>query len=81
MERVGAAELGLPGGKVGARRVLALGLAEGDAFAEGERFDHESLWLPYTNGDEIDHKLTRIGPDQKKTKLIYMMRKRSFMRR
>ena len=40
MERVGAAELGLPVGEIGSAHVLALGLAEGDAFAEGEGGGH-----------------------------------------
>jgi hypothetical protein len=42
MERVGAAELGLPACLIGSAHVFALGLAEGDAFAEGEGFGHRS---------------------------------------
>ncbi len=47
MERVGEAEFRLPDGQLGARRVLALDLAESDAFAEGEGNTH-GLWLTYT---------------------------------
>ena len=39
-ERVGAAEIGLPAGVVGAAHELALLLAEGNAFAGGERSGH-----------------------------------------
>ena len=40
MERVGAAELGLPDGEISAAHMLALGLAEGESFAGGEGNGH-----------------------------------------
>ena len=43
LQRIGAAEFGLPFGENSTGRVLALGLAEGDAFAEGEGSGHVLL--------------------------------------
>jgi hypothetical protein len=43
MKRIGAAEFGLPDGKLGAGRMFALGLAAGDALAEGEWDGHRFL--------------------------------------
>jgi hypothetical protein len=63
MEWVGAAEFGLPARLIGSAQVLALGLAEGNAFAGGEWDGHKALWLTYTKEDRNDHGSTRINAD------------------